>query len=298
VKPNIISFSAAISACEKGQQCRQALRLLRVMPQQGVTPNVVSYNAAISACEKGQQWQLALDLLQEMPSKAVAPDSITYNAAIAACATGQQWQLAVQILREMPGKGVSATTTGYGSAIAACKQAGQLELAAELAKEVPERVVSPEAARVLAKPREKIGAAQVAPQPHDMEKSSVQDVSYLNQERFSALAKTSAVQTPKATLAPRKSLSKPYMDKTGVQPTFRKAKGAKSVAKFGQAELFGWVGIFVLALVAATGGELISTVGVEDWLYWATLVVVGWAGWSGKFPFAARVPRAIVKATV
>ena len=52
---NEVSYNAAISACEKGQQWQRALGLLAAMPAAGVVANVVSYNAAISACESGRQ---------------------------------------------------------------------------------------------------------------------------------------------------------------------------------------------------------------------------------------------------
>ena len=58
----------------------------------GLTPNAISYSAAISACEKGQQWQRALELLEEMKAAGVAPNVISYNAAISACEKGQQLQ--------------------------------------------------------------------------------------------------------------------------------------------------------------------------------------------------------------
>ena len=50
----MISFSAAISACEKGGQWERALSLLGKMRKAGITSNVISFSAAISACEKGE----------------------------------------------------------------------------------------------------------------------------------------------------------------------------------------------------------------------------------------------------
>ncbi len=47
-------MSWAISACEKGQQWQRALQLLEATQADGVELDVISYNAAISACEKRQ----------------------------------------------------------------------------------------------------------------------------------------------------------------------------------------------------------------------------------------------------
>ncbi|CAK0858315.1 unnamed protein product [Prorocentrum cordatum] len=62
-----ISYSAGISACEKGKQWQRALALLSEMWAAKLEPDVIfSYSAGISACEKGEEWQLALALLSEM----------------------------------------------------------------------------------------------------------------------------------------------------------------------------------------------------------------------------------------
>jgi len=46
------------------------------MRQGQVAPDVTSYNAAISACEKGEQWERALGALSEMRRAQVAPNVI------------------------------------------------------------------------------------------------------------------------------------------------------------------------------------------------------------------------------
>ncbi len=60
----------------------------------GVNPDVITYSSAISACEKGGQWQRALDLLARCESAGIKPNVITYNSAISACEKGRQWQRA------------------------------------------------------------------------------------------------------------------------------------------------------------------------------------------------------------
>ena len=53
-----------------------------------LTPIVVSYSAAMSACEKGMQWEEALGLLQEMVHQFLMPDVVSFSATISACAKG------------------------------------------------------------------------------------------------------------------------------------------------------------------------------------------------------------------
>ncbi|CAJ1415317.1 unnamed protein product [Effrenium voratum] len=58
--PDATSFSAAISACD----WELALALL-AEAQKVTQPNLITYNAAITACERNAQWQRALELLTE-----------------------------------------------------------------------------------------------------------------------------------------------------------------------------------------------------------------------------------------
>ncbi|CAE8626802.1 unnamed protein product [Polarella glacialis] len=143
VVPNEITYSAAISACEKGGQWQQALNLLSLMPEARVVPNEITYNAAISACEKGGQWQLALNLLSLMPEAKVVPDEISYNAAISACEKGGQWQLALNLLSLMPDARVGPNEITYNAAISACEEASQWQLALNLLSLMPEARVVP-----------------------------------------------------------------------------------------------------------------------------------------------------------
>ena len=66
VIPNVVTYSALISACEKGSQLGQALEVFEAMQQQPVGPKILTYNALISACEKGKQSERALELADAM----------------------------------------------------------------------------------------------------------------------------------------------------------------------------------------------------------------------------------------
>ena len=62
------------------------LQLLEAMLYQGLLPDVITYSAAISACEKGQQPQQALQLLQELPLRGLLPDVMrSLRETVASC---------------------------------------------------------------------------------------------------------------------------------------------------------------------------------------------------------------------
>ena len=51
--------------------------LLHDVVRQAMSQNVMSYNAAISACEKGKQWEGAPALLQEMVCQLLTPNVVS-----------------------------------------------------------------------------------------------------------------------------------------------------------------------------------------------------------------------------
>ena len=61
----MITYSAAISACEKGKSPDEAMELLDGMRQKGLEPGVITCNAAFSACEKAKQSGKGLELPEE-----------------------------------------------------------------------------------------------------------------------------------------------------------------------------------------------------------------------------------------
>ncbi|CAE8596114.1 unnamed protein product [Polarella glacialis] len=142
--PNVVSYSSAISACEKGGQWQLAMELLAEMPEKRISPNEVSYNAAISACEKGREWQLALGLLAQMSEVKVAPNRISFHAAISACGKASYWQMAVGLLCRMPQLMVLPNEISYNAAITACGKGSQWHIALELLNEMPARALTPD----------------------------------------------------------------------------------------------------------------------------------------------------------
>lgn len=46
------------------------------MDREGVVKNEITYSSAISACEKGGNWRVALDLLKQMKERKIRPTAI------------------------------------------------------------------------------------------------------------------------------------------------------------------------------------------------------------------------------
>eukprot|EP00913_Durusdinium_trenchii_P026338 g24714.t1 len=173
LKPDTISYSATISACQKGWKWQQALNLFLSMPTAAVELDTICYSATMSACEKGKQWQKAMMLLDEMKRSKILPDVISYNACISAlekgkqwrqavllfeemtesthkrlgvdtftaiigaCGKGNQWQQALLIFEEMPKANVQRDVISYNAIILACERGQQWMLALKLYEPMP-----------------------------------------------------------------------------------------------------------------------------------------------------------------
>lgn len=71
-------------------QCQPSL-FSGSLPVDRVLSTQYCYNAAISACGKSGQWREAKELLSTMRDRGVPPDLISYNSAIDACGKGGRW---------------------------------------------------------------------------------------------------------------------------------------------------------------------------------------------------------------
>eukprot|EP00397_Hematodinium_sp_SG-2012_P011627 GEMP01011772.1.p1 GENE.GEMP01011772.1~~GEMP01011772.1.p1 ORF type:complete len:574 (+),score=138.16 GEMP01011772.1:123-1844(+) len=135
ITPNAIAFNACISACEKQHNWHQALALLDEMGTAGVRPDIWSFNACISACEKGGESTRALRLLQHsMKESEVRPTVMTFNACISACEKRRQWQHALRIFHSMqsaPYRLVPDVIT-FDALMSACEKGRQWGMAVEL----------------------------------------------------------------------------------------------------------------------------------------------------------------------
>ena len=75
----MITYSALISACEKGTLPQRALQLFEAMLYQGLLPNVITYSALITACGNGALPQRALQLFEVMLRPGFLPNVVTHS---------------------------------------------------------------------------------------------------------------------------------------------------------------------------------------------------------------------------
>ena len=74
-------ISEIISGLVKRRLPLAALRVLTWMETRQVAPNIVHYTAAISACGKARQWRQALSLIGGMADLRLSPDGTTGHPA-------------------------------------------------------------------------------------------------------------------------------------------------------------------------------------------------------------------------
>lgn len=102
-------MSVVSSAAEFAGFAR-ARQVFEWMKQDGCEPNTITYSALISACEKGFQWQLALQVFEDMKRAGVVPNRYTFNALISACGKCGQVDEAFRTFEEM--KAMSRASRG------------------------------------------------------------------------------------------------------------------------------------------------------------------------------------------
>ena len=81
----------------QAQQWPRALLVLSAFESHGLQPDLITFNAAMAACEKGSQWRLCFSILAEIQKVSLVANLITYNAALTACANCLLWLQALSL---------------------------------------------------------------------------------------------------------------------------------------------------------------------------------------------------------
>ncbi|CAJ1362096.1 unnamed protein product [Effrenium voratum] len=137
LQPDAISFSAAVSACEKGLRWQVALHTLGTAARR-IRPDRTLVNAGISAQGvAGASWRHALMLMLSMRPEATSaasahhapfvglePDVVSLNAALSATEKAARWRSSLQLSRLAYQKSLEADDISFNALLAACHSAG------------------------------------------------------------------------------------------------------------------------------------------------------------------------------
>jgi len=136
IKPDTVTYTAAISACERSSNCSAALSLLDLMKEDGAKPNHWTYSAAISACGHGGRLDEASRMWTEMRESGLKPTLVVYNTMLSACERGRDQGRALALLEEMRVEGVGRDVITWNTIISVCKDSGDWERAKECLSEM------------------------------------------------------------------------------------------------------------------------------------------------------------------
>mmetsp|Transcript_31750 Transcript_31750/g.63553 ORF Transcript_31750/g.63553 Transcript_31750/m.63553 type:complete len:970 (+) Transcript_31750:35-2944(+) len=130
----------------------RALRLLEAMksPTSSVRPNIVTYNAAIRACAEGLNLDVAFDLLRQLKEDGLEPTVVTYGSLMTACERVGNIEAASKVFRMVKNHdeedGIKANEIIYGAAISCCRKAGEPERALLLLRKMISEKLAPNTA--------------------------------------------------------------------------------------------------------------------------------------------------------
>ena len=69
LESNVVTYSSAISACDKGGQWRRSVHLLAELLEVDLQPNVITCTSVVSSCGKSEQWKQALYTFKDMQER-------------------------------------------------------------------------------------------------------------------------------------------------------------------------------------------------------------------------------------
>ncbi|CAE7296400.1 EMB2654 [Symbiodinium sp. CCMP2456] len=93
--PDCISVTTSIMAKGRGMQWLLAAQCLDAKRGPAILPNVITFTAAVGACDGAGAWLAALAMLNTMALSTVERDAMSQNWETSTCATASQWALAL-----------------------------------------------------------------------------------------------------------------------------------------------------------------------------------------------------------
>ena len=141
IEPNTIIYNSMISTAGDARDLRMVEDLIQEMETRKISKDTVTYSAAITACERCNKWQQAIKLYESMKKNAdsdsaVKPNTYTLNAVLNACVHGRQWRSALEELARAREVGIAPDVISYSAVITALGDAKHVEMAMRLFKDM------------------------------------------------------------------------------------------------------------------------------------------------------------------
>eukprot|EP00929_Paragymnodinium_shiwhaense_P089384 TRINITY_DN49538_c0_g1_i1.p1 TRINITY_DN49538_c0_g1~~TRINITY_DN49538_c0_g1_i1.p1 ORF type:complete len:539 (-),score=120.02 TRINITY_DN49538_c0_g1_i1:103-1509(-) len=134
LRPDRIGFNSAIAACARGAAAFQrSLDILNIdMSRAKLEPNVITYNAVMSSCEKLGLWSQGLNLLDAFARSSLTADCVTFTSAINACQKIGLWDTATLLLSQAQRSLLVLDSAVYAAVLRSCERGGQWDVALAL----------------------------------------------------------------------------------------------------------------------------------------------------------------------
>jgi pentatricopeptide repeat protein len=98
--------------------------VFNAMEPSGVPPNVIHYTALLTALEAGGHWTRALDVYNQMKARGVGVTLHTISTILSVCAKGHMVDQAVAIFHEAKAAGIRGDVFTYSALISVFAEAG------------------------------------------------------------------------------------------------------------------------------------------------------------------------------
>lgn len=139
---NELTYSALISACEKGREWKLAGTLMSLSSQR----DTITISALLSAFQKADRWEGAFHQLSLMPLRRVLPNAFSINAVIGSSCDGC-WAQPLFMLRAPKFTAVTDEISYNSVMMSICEEVQQWKVALELLSSMGQHRVQPDEAR-------------------------------------------------------------------------------------------------------------------------------------------------------
>ena len=121
VAPDTVSYNALLHGFSRAHDKEAALNVLRTeLPAANLRPDVVTYTTALDACNATQDWRSALELVREAEESRVELGTLAYSKAIGALSQGRKWREACELLSRISKRDLPHNPRTVNLALAAC----------------------------------------------------------------------------------------------------------------------------------------------------------------------------------